>query len=612
MTALPPAATDADQRQLPVATPAEVRRSAVALVRREPRALGLVLGLTVAATAAGLAGPLLLGRIVDDVGRGAGTAVIDRSAALIAGSAVVAFVLTRYARLAGARFGERLAARIREQFLDRVLALPARVVEKVSVGDLSARATGDVSAVSTAVRDAAPDVLIASVQTLLVVAAVVTVSPLLGLCAVLSPAGIPVVTRWYLRRARSAYLATGATTSVMAEVLASTVAGARTVEALSLRDQRLEASRRSTGAGRTARVRALRLRSVLFTTVDVSAVLPLVAVLLVGGLLFAQGSVTLGAVVAAALYLRQLSGPVDTFQLWLDQLQSSAASFARLEGIAGPTVPVDAPTEHPGTTVEPADDRIRVRDVHFAYDGRPDVLHGIDLELVPGERLAVVGASGAGKSTLARLVAGTDAPRTGSVTVGGVPVAQLPLDRLRRQVVLVTQDHHVFRGTVRDNLLIAAEASGDDDLLTALESVGAGWVHDLPDGLDTQLGSERTRLDAGRAQQLSLARVVLADPHTLVLDEATAMLDPTAARRTERALSAVLTGRTVLAIAHRLQTARDADRVAVMDAGRIVEIGTHDELVGRGGAYAELWSTWHGAPARDPADECNKPAPTDP
>jgi len=591
---------------LPVAGTTAVRRSAVSLVRRDPGAFGLLIGLNVLATAAGLAGPYLLGRIANHVSRGAGTAGIDRLAALIVGFAVLQFLLTRYARLIGARFGERLAARIREQFLDRVLALPARIVERASLGDLAARATGDVAAVSTAMRDAAPDVLIASVQTLLVLVAVAFVNPLLGLCSVVALSGIWIVTRWYLPRARSAYLAMGAANSAMAEVLATTAAGARTVEALGLRQQRLDASRESIETARATRLRALRLRSVLFPTVDVSSVLPLVAVLLVGGLLYEHGSISLGAVVAAALYLRQLSGPIETFQIWVDQLQSSAASFARLEGMTDLAAPVDTSPN------EPADDHVRVRDVHFAYDGRPDVLVGIDLDLTPGERLAVVGASGAGKSTLARIVAGVDEPRTGSVTVGGVPVAQLPVAQLRRQIVLVTQEHHVFRGTVRDNLQIASAAAGDAELRSALESVDAGWFHDLPDGLETELGPERMRLDAGQAQQMSLARVVLADPHTLILDEATAMLDPSTARRTERALSAVLTGRTVLAIAHRLHTAHDADRVAVMDSGRLVEVGTHDELVELGGTYAALWSTWHGTPLRDLAAGRTGAAATDP
>jgi ATP-binding cassette subfamily C protein len=163
---------------------------------------------------------------------------------------------------------------------------------------------------------------------------------------------------------------------------------------------------------------------------------------------------------------------------------------------------------------------------------------------------------------------------------------------LRRQVVLVTQEHHVFRDSLRDNLTLAAPDASDTDLRRALLAVGVDWLDELPDGLDTQLG--RRRLDGARAQQLALARVLLADPHTVVLDEATALLDPTTARAAERVLAAVLHDRTVIAVAHRLQTAHDADRVAVMDAGRVVEVGSHDDLVAAGGAYAALWHTWHG------------------
>ncbi|MEU7901607.1 ABC transporter ATP-binding protein [Actinoplanes sp. NPDC049118] len=574
---------------LPVAGRAHVRRAAFRLIRDDRRAVALMVLLNALAAIAGLAGPWLLGRIIDTVTGGhASVGVVDRLALAVLLCTVLQILLARSALAVGYRFGERTAARIRERFLDRALALPASVVERVPAGDLAARGTGDVGTVASTLRDAIPEVLIAAVQALFVLVAVFLLDPLLGVVALLGLSAIPVATRWYLRRARTAYLEEGAAGSVLADELASTIAGTRTVEALGLRDRRTAVADEAIHRARDTRLRTLFLRSVLFPAVDVSYVVPVVAVLLVGGALYIDGALTLGAVAACALYLRQLAVPLDAILIWLEQLQSSGASFARVEGLEA--IPPGVVTGRSA----PAGDRIEVRGVRYAYEGGRDVLHGVSLTVRPGERLALVGPSGAGKSTLGRLLTGVDRPRTGSLTVGGVEISRLPPGLLRRQVVLVTQEHHVFRDAVRDNLTLAAPDATDDDLLSALAVVGADWAAELPDGLDTRLGGDGFALDGAQAQQLALARVVLADPHTVVLDEATALLDPTTARDVERALAAVLHDRTVIAIAHRLQTAHDADRVAVMDGGRLVELGTHDDLVAAGGTYADLWRTWHG------------------
>lgn len=574
---------------LPVAGRAHVRRAAIRLIRDDRGAVALMVLLNALAAIAGLGGPWLLGRIIDTVTGGhASAGAVDRLAFAVLLCTVAQILLARSALAVGYRFGERTAARVRERFLDRALALPASVIERIPAGDLAARGTADVGAVASTLRDAIPEVLIAAVHALFVLAAVFLLDPLLGVVALLGLSAIPVATRWYLRRARTAYLDEGAAGSVLADELASTIAGTRTVEALGLRDRRTAVADEAIHRARNTRLRTLFLRSVLFPAVDVSYVVPVVSVLLVGGALYINGAVTLGAVAACALFLRQLAVPLDAILIWLEQLQSSGASFARVEGLAA--MPPAVVTQRSA----PADDRIEVRGVRYAYDGDRDVLRGVDLTVRPGERLALVGPSGAGKSTLGRLLTGVDRPRVGSLTVGGVEIAGLPPRLLRRQVVLVTQEHHVFRAAVRDNLTLAAPDATDDDLLAALDVVGADWAAELPDGLDTRLGGDGYFLDGAQAQQLALARVVLADPHTVVLDEATALLDPTTARNAERALAAVLHDRTVIAIAHRLQTAHDADRVAVMDGGRLVELGTHDDLVAAGGTYADLWRTWHG------------------
>ncbi|MGW6144952.1 ABC transporter ATP-binding protein [Streptomyces sp. NPDC055140] len=573
---------------LPIAEPFRIRQAALRLIRLDARSFAAMIGLNALAAAAGLVGPWLLGRIIDEVRAGGGVSTVDRLALTILVCALAQLLLVRYAGYIGHRFGERTLARIREQFTDRALALPTAVIERAGTGDLMTRGTTDVAAVGATLRDSGPEVLIAGVQALFILGAVFALDPLLGACGVLGLLGIWFAARWYLRRALLAYLDEGAANSALAEQLVATAAGARTVEALGLQQRRITACQEAIDRCRSTRTRTLFLRSVLFPAVDISYVIPVAGVLLIGGVLHDHGTMSLGAVVASALYLRQLSQPLDTILQRIEQLQSSSASFARVEGLGL------APQAPPAASPTPTDVRIEVAGVSYAYNAESDVLHGVDLTIQPGERLVIVGPSGAGKTTLGRLLAGMDTPHTGSVMVGQVPVADLDPDQLRQHVVLVTQEHHVFLGTVRDNLQIASARATDAELRTALAAVGADWTDDLPDGLDTDLGHAGHRPDGAQAQQLALARVVLADPHTLILDEATALLDPRTARHTERALAAVLEGRTVVAIAHRLQTAHDADRVAVMEDGLLTELGTHDDLVAAEGAYAALWRSWQG------------------
>jgi ATP-binding cassette subfamily C protein len=573
--------------RLPVADRAAVGRSVLGLIARDRRAVGTVLALHGAAAVCGLATPWLLGAIVDRVAAGTGAAAVDRLALAIAGCVLLQGLLTRYAQYAGHRFGERAIARLREEFVWRTLGVPVSVVERAGTGDLATRSSVDVTTVGTTVRDVVPVIVIASAHLALLFGAVFLLHPLLGLVALTGLPSIYAVTRWYLRRASRAYLAEGAATAELTETLTTTAEGARTVEALRLRDTRVRRGTVDVARVWATRRATLALRSAFYPVVEASYALPVAALLLAGGFFLSRGIVTLGAVVAATLYLQQAIEPLDQLLQWLEQAQRGFASLARVLGVG------QVPPEPRGRALAPPGQHLVVRGLRFAYADGHDVLHGIDLDVRPGERLAIVGPSGAGKSTLARLLAGIDAPREGVVSLGGCPVTDLDPAQRRRRITLVTQEHHVFIGSLRDNLAFAAPDATDDQMLSALVAVGADWHADLPDGLDTRLGDGARQLGAADAQQLALARLVLADPHTLILDEATAALDPTTARRTERALAAVLTGRTVIAIAHRLNTAHDADRVAVLDNGRITELGSHDELVHAGGPYADLWHTWH-------------------
>ncbi|MFI1193160.1 ABC transporter ATP-binding protein [Micromonospora sp. NPDC020750] len=583
---------------LPIADAGQVRRYARALVRRHPRALAVALGLHALAAAAGLVAPRLLGDLVEGISQGTSTVSVDRIALAIGGFVVAQSVLVRFAHLASARLGEGVLAELREEFVDRLLALPLSTVERAGTGDLLTRASRDVSALSRTVRFAVPETLIALVTVVFVVVALLLTGPLLVLPSLLAVPILWAGTRWYLRRAPDGYLRENAAYSDITDGISETVEGARTTEALRQQARRQARSAADIRRSYAAERYTLGLRTVFFPVAELGYVVPVVATLVAGGWFYLEGWVSLGQVTAATLYAQQLVDPVNRLLSWLDELQVGGASMARLLGVAaaddaGPAPAVGSP--RPSAGGGPAAPRLAARDVRYAYREGRDVLHGVTLVPELGEKLAMVGPSGAGKSTLGRLLAGVHSPRTGSVTVDGRPLAGLPLAELRTHVALVTQEHHVFIGTLADNVAMVRPDADPARVRSALGAVDAlDWADALPQGLDTVVGADGHALSPAQAQQLALARLVLADPHTLVLDEATSLIDPRAARHMERSLAAVLAGRTVIAIAHRLFSAHDADRVAVVEDGRITELGSHDELVAAGGPYAALWRSWHG------------------
>jgi ABC-type multidrug transport system fused ATPase/permease subunit len=537
---------------LPVAANRELGAYARRVIRAYRGEFGVVVALQSFAAVAGLFVPWLLGNLVADVSHGHDT--VTRTVVLILIFLTIAAVLVRIATYAAAKLGEKILATLREEFVADILALPPEIVEDADSGDLITRTSRDVDMLSNTVRFAIP----LSMRSIAVIGftlgALLLTSPILLLPCLLPVPVLFAAVRWYLRRAHEGYLREAATYSRLTETLAETVEGVRTVAALRLTARRMDQASEDIAASYAAERYTLWLRNILLPLCDTSYALPVAAELIIGGILYLHGVVSLAAVTAGTLYASQLLSPVDGLVYWANELQSSGAALARLLGLAQFRDPSPVLAGRAGATC-PEQRDIAIRDVRYAYQPGHDVLRGIDLSIRHGEWLAVA---------------------------------------------LVTQEHHIFRGTLRDNLAIARPDAGDDEMAAALAAVDAwDWAEGI--GLDTAVGFGGQNLDPGMVQQLALARLILANPDILILDEATSLLNPRAARHLERSLAAVTHGRTVIAVVHRLHTAMDADRIAVLQDGRLTELGTHAELLGKDSGYAELWHAWRGPSERPDA-----------
>jgi ATP-binding cassette subfamily C protein len=540
------------------------------------------------ATAIGLATAPLLGRVVDIVVSRSPVGDITLPVILLGLTAVGQGVFMGIGTNLVARVGEQVLARLRERFIDRALRLPLEQVEQAGSGDLTSRVTDDVTVIAEAVRDALPALARASLTIALTLGGIAVLDWRFLLAALLAVPIQGYTVRWYARNAGPLYARQRVTVGVLSHQLLDTIGAGSTVRAFRLADDHLGRVGTKSRAAVDIALTAARLWTRFFARLNLAELVGLGAVLTVGFLLVRGGDVSVGTATAAALYFHGLFNPINVALSLVDDAQAAMASLARLVGVAEVSPPAE-----PELPARAADASVTVTGVRHAYRADEEVLHGVDLHIAPGERVALVGASGAGKTTLAKLIAGIHAPAGGEILVGGVHVDQLGPTATRQAVVLVTQEVHVFAGSLADDLRLAKAGATDDELHAALEKVGAdAWVRALPGGLATVVGEGGHRLTTAQSQQLALARLILADPPIVILDEATAEAGSAGARLLEGASVAALDGRSALVVAHRLTQAASADRVVVLDDGRVVESGTHAELVAAGGHYATLWEAW--------------------
>lgn len=549
-----------------------------------------IFGVTVA-SALGLVFPLIMGGLVDTaIGEEATTESLDRIALLLFGVFFAQAVFNYLRAYALGVVGEGVVADLRRAVYERIVRLPVPFFDQRRTGEITSRLTSDASVIQTTVSTSVAQALSQGITLIGGVALMLVLSPQLSL-AVLAFLPIAIIAAAFfgrrLNRISTVFQDEIASANAFAEESISSIRVVKwfTAEADAIHRYDKAIRRSYLVALRRARLRALFVPSVTFVAFGTLAV-----VLWVGGRQVLAGSMTAGELVSFLLYTLTVAGAIGTFTGLYSQLQEALGASQRIFELLGEPVEVHEP-EEPRTPSQ-RDGSVRFESVNFNYVGRDiGVLHEIDLSIAPGEVVALVGPSGSGKSTITQLIARFYDPSDGRVLVDGVDVREQALGDLRAQMAAVPQEVQLFSGTISENLRLAKPDASDEELVEAATAANAhDFIVGFPDGYESLVGERGVKLSGGQRQRVAIARALLADPRILILDEATSSLDAEAEGLVQEALERLMVGRTTLVIAHRLSTVRAADRLVVISDGRIVEEGTHDELVAASGVYARLLS----------------------
>ena len=575
-----------------------VLRRAYSVAAAQRRLILVALGLVVLSTLITLAGPTLLRYAIDHGikdrnGRTLNIVVIAYIVVVLAG-----YVVGRLQFLAINRAGEGFLRDLRVLVFDRLQRQSMAFFDREKAGVLVSRMTADIESMGELIQWGLLQFISAFLLLCLSVILLFVMSWQLALVALVVLPILLVASVRFQRQSNAAYLGVREKVGNNLSTLQEGITGVRVIQAYGQEASYSEKFRRSNRALFDSHMYSVKVSTWYFGLVEFAGIAATGAIIGVGGWLVHRGDVSLGTVTAFVLLLANLFDPVQQLSQLYNTVQSSTAALHKLFAIIDARPDVD---EVARPTSLPRRGEIEVREVTFAYQGsdRP-ALESVSITVGDGERLALVGPTGAGKSTLAKLMArlydptrSGDSGITGSVRFGGVDLRNASMKELRERIVVVPQEGFCFSGTIRENIRIARSSATDAEVEAALTSIGAlDRFEQFPEGLETDVRERGSRLSAGERQLVALARAALVDPAVLVLDEATSNLDPGTEAVVEHALERLMAGRTVVVVAHRLSTVRRADRIAVVDQGRLVELGTHDELVEVGGRYAALADAW--------------------